>query len=423
VLIDLGEDWERPAEPEGPQWTRGLRPIAALIALVPALALTSAAPKAVPLLTVPASIELGTSEELIEFSGKEIIVRDGRVVTVYERDGRRRWHANLSSINDVFFRVDVDRGRVLAMAQRMQLPRTVAFDLATGRRVWEFDGWADTFDDLIFVTSLEGDDFAVYDADSLQERWSARGLASHTVDYDARTLVGIDKDGNIAEYALGSGKVVRSGHIELPRGVEEFGIGVTEDLVTMFYHGASGNNEGEMLTFDRRTFAPRPGAEPRFNNTMSFECGPVLCQTGIDNGQVIVIDRGSGQILWEARYGAGLMSTPAGLFAFPQFDSSNAMPIELLEPRTGRRLATLEGWQPIPVEGRQRAAPVVMRQVHATGAEGRTFIGGFDSSGFRVLGSVRHVIYHCRYADWALACVTADRRLLVIEINSEHWQT
>ena len=422
MLIDLGEQWDSPVEPEGPQWAKGWRPVAALVALVPALALTAASPRPAPLLTIRASIELGSSEELIEFSGRETIVRDGRVVTVYERDGRQRWQASLTSVNDVFFRVDVDRGRVLAMAQRMQVPRTVAFDLATGKRVWEFDGWADTLDDLIFVTSLEGDDFAVYDATSLDQRWSARGLAAHTIDSDARTLVGIDKRGDVTEYALATGAVVRAGHIEVPFGVENFGVGLTDDLITMFYHGVS-DNESQMLAFDRRTFAPRPAAEPRFTGSTRFECGSVVCEAGPDHGQVVVIDPLTGRMLWQPRYGAGLMSTPAGLFAFPQFDSSNSMPIELLDPRSGKKLASLEGWQPIPVEGRFRAAPVVMRQKHVAGTDGQTFIAGFDRFGLRVLGSVRHVIYHCRYADWALACVTADRRLLVIEINSEHWQT
>jgi hypothetical protein len=96
--------------------------------------------------------------------------------------------------------------------------------------------------------------------------------------------------------------------------------------------------------------------------------------------------------------------------------------MELLEPRTGKVLASLEGWQPIPVDGPSLAAPVVLRYVHTMGAEGQTYIGGFDRKGLHVLGSVPHVVYHCRYADWALACVTGERRLLVIEINSEHWQ-
>jgi hypothetical protein len=136
-----------------------------------------------------------------------------------------------------------------------------------------------------------------------------------------------------------------------------------------------------------------------------------------------VLDPVTGAMLWQPKYGAGLMSTPAGLFAFPQFDTATGSPIELLEPRTGKKIATLEGWQPIPVEGHFRAAPVVMRHKHMTGSQGQTFIAGFDRSGLRVLGSVGHIIYHCRYADWALACVASDRRLLIIEINSEHWQT
>lgn len=426
MLIDLGEEWDLPADrvdPEGPRWTRGLRPLAAIIALVPALALSAASPRPGPALTLHADIALGPSEELIEFSGKEIVVRDGRVVTVYERDGRQRWHASLSSVNDVFFRVDVDRGRVLAMAQRMQVPRTVAFDLTTGRRVWEFDGWADTLEDLIFVTSLEGEDFAVYDATSLDERWSARELAAHTIDTDSRTLIGMDKDGNIAEYELASGTVIHSGHIELPRDVPNYGLGVTDDLVTIFYHG-TGDEGAKMLNFDRRTFAPRPGAELRFVEPVHFDCGPVVCEMGSENegGHVAILDPASGSMLWEANYGSGLMSTPAGLLAFPQLDVGGTSPMELLDPRTGKRLASLEGWQPIPVEGPNRAAPVVLRYVHTTGADGQTFIAGFDRNGLRLLGSVMHVIYHCRYADWALACVTGDRRLLVIEINSGHWQ-
>ncbi|HZM82158.1 MAG TPA: PQQ-binding-like beta-propeller repeat protein [Candidatus Limnocylindrales bacterium] len=424
MLIDLGEEWDVPAEPsdsDGPRWTRGLRPLAALIALVPALVLSAASPKQAPMLTLRADIALGPSEELIEFSGTDIVVRDGRVVTVYERDGRERWHATLSSVNDVFFRVDVERGRVLAMAQRMQVPRTVAFDLATGKRVWEFDGWADTLDDLIFVTSLEGEDFAVYDAKSLEELWSARGLSAHMIDGGSRTLVGIDKTGTITEYGLAAGNVVRSGHIELPNGDPNYGLFIADDLITVFYHGGGVDN-AKMLTFDRRTFAPRPEAEPQFAPPMRYDCGPVVCETGADGGQVVILDPANGSLLWQARYGSSLMSTPAGLFAFPQSDASSSTPMELLDPRTGQRLALLEGWQPIPVEGRSRAAPVVLRPVHTTGSQGQTFIGGFDRGGLRVLGSVQQIIYHCRYADWALACVTGDRRLFVIEINSEHWQ-
>ena len=420
MLIDLGEDWERPAEPEVSQWTRGLRPLAALIALIPALALTSAAPAPSPALTVSANLELGPSEELIEFSSREIIVRDGRMVTVFDRDGRERWHSTLSSINDVFFRVDVDRGRVLAMAQRMQVPRTVAFDLANGRRVWEFDGWADTIDDLILVTSLEGEDFAVYSATSLDELWSARDLAAHSIDGDARTLLAVHKDGTITEYALATGAMVRSGHVDLPPAVN-YGVGFSDQVVSIFYADAT-DHEPRMVVFDRKTFDPLPGVEPRFSHAFRFECGDVVCEAGDDNGQVNVLDPVTGTILWQARYGAGLMATPAGLFAFPQFDSSNSPLMELLDPRTGRRLASLEGWQPIPVEGRNRAAPVVLRHAHATGSQGRTFIGGFDHGGLRVLGQVPYIIFHCQYADWALACVTGDRRLLVIEINSEHWQ-
>lgn len=421
MLIDLGEEWDSPVEPESPRWAWGWRPVAALVALIPALVLSGAGQRPEPLITLRASIELGPSEELIEFSGSEIIVRDGRVVTVYERDGHVRWRASLTSINDVFFRVDVDRGRVLAMAQRMQVPRTVAFDLATGRRVWEFDGWADTLDDLIFVTSLEGDVFAVYDAASLDQLWSVRELAAYAIDTDARTLIRLGKSGDITEHALATGAVVRSGHVDLPAGVENFGMGFTNDSITVVHHDV-GADESEVLVFDRRTFEPRPGAEPRFSDPMRFDCGAVVCETDPD-GRLVVLDPVTGEKLWRPRVGAGLMSTPAGLFAFPQYDSSAAMPIELLEPRTGRRIATLEGWQPIPVEGHFRAAPVVMRQKHTAGSEGQTFIAGFDRSGLRVLGSVGHIIYHCRYADWALACVSDDRRLLVIEINSGHWQT
>jgi outer membrane protein assembly factor BamB len=418
VLIDLGEDWDRPAEPESPQWTRGLRPLAVLGALLPALVLTSAAPAPAPLLTMRANLELGPSEELIEFSPHEIIVRDGRVVTVYERDGRKRWHATLSSVNDVHIRVDGDHGRVLAMVHRMQLPRTVALDLTTGKRVWEFDGWAEMIDDLVVVNSSEGEDLAVYQAGSLDELWSASGLAAHTVDSDTRTVLALHKDGTITEYALATGTVLRTGHLDLPPAVH-YGVGFWGGVLAVFYASAT-DHASTMLAFDRSTFAPLPGVEPRFSDPVRFECGDVVCETGHDGGQINVVDPATGGILWQARYGASLMATPAGLFAFAQFESSNTPLSELLEPRTGRRLASLAGWQPIPVDGRHRAAPVVLR--HTTGTQGRTFIGGFDRGGLRVLGQVPHIIFHCQYADWALACVTGDRRLLVIEINSEHWQ-
>jgi hypothetical protein len=217
------------------------------------------------------------------------------------------------------------------------------------------------------VTSLEGDDFAVYDADSLDQLWGARGLASHTIDINTRTLIGVDEHGDVTEYELATGAVVRSGHIVLPSGVAEFGMTATDDLIAVYLH--SGDWDSEILAFDRRTFAPRPGAEPQFPEATRFECGSVVCETGSDHGQVVVLDPLTGQVLWQPKYGAGLMSTPAGLFAFPQLDSSNPMPIELLDPRTGRKLASLEGWQPIPVEGRFRAAPVVMRQKHVAGRD------------------------------------------------------
>lgn len=415
MLIDLGEEWESPVEPEAPHWTSGWRSLAVLAALVPALVLTSAAPRPAPALVVRANLELGTSEELIEFSGNEIIVRDGRVVTVYEPDGRKRWHASLSSVNEVFFRVDVDRGRVLAMAQRMQVPRTVAFDLASGARVWEFEGWADMLDDLIFVTSIEGGDFAVYDARTLEERWSVRELAAHSIDTDSRTLVALEKDGRIGEYRLATGELVRAGRIDVQPALN-YGLNAWDDLITIFYEGAT-DSEPRMLSFDRRTYAPRPGELPQFGRTERQDCGPVVCEMAFDGGQVSVVDSASGKLLWRARSGASLMGTPAGLFAFPQFEAAQSPP-ELLEPRTGRRLASLEGWQPIMLQNRVNAAPLVLRQVHTTGTEGQTFIGGFDRRGLRVLGSVPHIIYTCQYADWVLACVTGDRRLLVIEIDS-----
>jgi len=327
----------------------------------------------------------------------------------------------LTNVQDVFFQVDVDRGRVLAMAQRRQVPRTVAFDLANGARVWEFEGWAEVLDDLIIVDSPDGGKETVYDAHTLAERWSVSGMVAHFVDPDARSLVAMDKEGRIAEYELATGAVIRSARVDLPRALN-YGLGVMGDSIVIFYENVAAD-EAKMLILDRRSLQPRASTSDINSHTERYDCGPVLCEVGFDAGQVSVLDKAGGEKLWETRHGTGVMATPAGMFAYPLFEGNSSPPLELLEPRTGRRIASLEGWQPIVRRDRfNRAAPVVLRQVHTTGSEGQTFIAGFDRLGLRVLGSLPYVIYNCLYVDWVLACVTGDRHLLVVEINSGRWQ-
>lgn len=404
---------------------RGWRPRAAAVALLPALILTAAQAPAGPALIVHATLDLGNSQELIAFSGKELIVRDGRSVTVYEPDGRRRWNTTLTNVEDAFFRIDLERGQVLAMAQRRQVPRTFAFDLATGQRLWEFEGWAEAVDEVIVLSSAQDETQTIIDARTLTERWRVSDTVSRFVDRDAHSLLAIDEAGRLVEYELSSGAVIRTRQLDLPRS-RDYGMGAFGNGITIFYQTPSGA-EPSMLMLDREHLTPLPPGTERPSQKRRFPCGPVVCESAFDDGQVITIDPRSGLELWRSRPGAGITPTPSGLFSYPLYEATNTSePLALLEPRSGRRITTMQGWHAIPVVHPDmpfhQAAPVMLRQVHTTGALGKTFIAGFDASGPRILGSVPHIIFQCQFVEWVLACMTGDRKVIVVEINSGAWR-
>ncbi|HZM75860.1 MAG TPA: PQQ-binding-like beta-propeller repeat protein [Candidatus Limnocylindrales bacterium] len=418
MIIDLGDEWEVPvAEPDRPRWTAGLRPIAALIILVPVLVLGPADTAARAALTVRADRALA-SEDLFEFTGKEILMRSGRTVTVYEPDGRERWHVALSGGQDVYLQLDAARGRVQAMSNPMLMPRTVSLDLATGATVWQFNGFASVVDDLIFVSRPVEGGFAVYDATTLAQKWAVQGVAAQALDVAEHSVLSLAKDGAITEYRLATGDVIRSGRVDLPHDGLDLGIvGATETII--IWVGRIDDAQPRTFGFDRVTYAPRQPESPRRNSgPLRYDCGEVLCETLAFADQVAILDRETGQTLWRARPASGVIPTPAGLYAFPAFDSAG-QPMELLDPRTGRRLASLQGWQPIvlDMDGYTGAAPVVLRPAVTTGGKGKTLVAGFDRTGLRVLGSISDLVYTCRYVNWMLACMSGDRHLIVVEIN------
>jgi hypothetical protein len=417
VLIDLGDEWEVPlAEPDRPRWTVGLRPIAGLIILVPVLVLGPADTAPRPALTVRADRAL-TSEDLAEFTGKEILMRSGRTVTVYETDGRKRWHIAFSG-QDVYLQLDAARGRVQAMSNPMVMPRTVSLDLATGATVWEFNGFASVVDDLIFVSRPAESRFAVYDGTTLAQKWAVQGVAAQSLDVAERSVLTLAKDGALTEYRLATGEVIRSGRVDLPHDGLDLGIVAGTKTITIWV-GRVDDSQPRTFGFDRMTYAPRQPESPRRDSgPLRYDCGEVLCETTAFSDQLSILDRTTGQTLWRARPASGVIPTPAGLYAFPAFDSAG-QPMELLEPRTGRRLASLQGWQPIvlDMDGHIGAAPVVLRPALTTGGKGKTFVAGFDRTGLRVLGSISDLVYACRYVNWMLACMSGNRHLIVVEIN------
>jgi hypothetical protein len=244
---------------------------------------------------------------------------------------------------------------------------------------------------------------------------------SRIVDRRTRSVLGLTKDGTLTEYDLDTGVVIRSGKLNLPPALN-YGIGVTDERILIYYAGSE-MIEPKTVTLDREAFTPRPFERFAEPSKGRYDCGPVVCEWGFDGPSVSVLDRSTGRKLWETRRGAGLIATPAGLFAYPVFEATSAGPPELLDPITGRVIASLNGWQHVDVTDDQynRTAPVLLRQVHKTGAQGRTFIGGFDRTGLRVLGSLPYIIYSCRYSEWKLACVSGDRHLLVIEVQYGRW--
>lgn len=420
ALIDLGELAPATAEPAAGPRPKGVRSLRtwsrwpALLAWLPAVLLTAAAPPIEAPFVGLADTAYEGWHYIAAFSGDAVVLSDRRSVTVYRHDGRVGWRSPVPQDSGISVHGESLIVRVFGSA-----PRTEAYELASGRRLWSLAGSAEPFGDVVVADVPAEQELAAYDLSGQTLRWRATGVIAHALDHAGGGILVLDREGGFTERDPRTGAVIRAAQVSVPR--SHINMVLPEAQAITLYHRGIDVPNGRHTVVDRHDFTVTGGGPgPVMQAPIGYGCGQVRCEVDPVRRRSRVLDAGTGQQLWQAEGWYGLMGTAAGILGYPLFnDARSRGPVWLAAARTGERLSTIEAWYPIREDEEVRVvkAPVLLSFVHTDSVNGRTLLAGFDSGGMKVLGSVPHVMSQCKYEGGRLACLTGDHRLLVLEVH------
>ncbi|MEO3748457.1 hypothetical protein [Plantactinospora sp. B5E13] len=143
-------------------------------------------------------------------------------------------------------------------------------------------------------------------------------------------------------------------------------------------------------------------------------CGPMLCRPGFTS--VEVLDPATGEQRWQLPERARFL--PGGPFLVQRDDNEHLL--RSLDPRTGRTVAQLTGWQVLDLNqwldalGRG-TAPLLLSP---TPGRDETRVGVFGRNGTAIpLAAVPHSLPHCETTAAVVACRTRDHQLRVWRVG------
>ncbi|MFC7244935.1 PQQ-binding-like beta-propeller repeat protein [Catellatospora aurea] len=424
---------------------RGLRPLAAVIALLLTGALGAAAPMT-PMFTQLADVALGDVDGPVtggvDVAGDLLLVRNSKAVSAYDMNsGALRWRLPASAGRGRDIQVAAQVPDVLVINEDFADGSTssAAVDVHTGavrwstrQYVWVIGEYALDSPPIMMSAEPGGElsapaptEMIVRDLSTGRVRWVLQGTPYAAVDEGALEAWSVSERGEFTVRDLRDGRVLRTGTAAFPPGRPVLATVYGGMLVLSAILPTGQHMEAR---YDTRTLR---GIDVSASLTR-FACGDYLCEVADDGGTsspLAVLDRDTLTVRYRLAPHLHLLPSAQGAITV-RTDSAlqlGATADRLIDLADGRTLLDLEGWRVQLSSDRSRDALLLrstasgiqlsasddgtVRRQDTRTELGRYQVARIEDGQVRLLGTLPPRLNRCFHTRQRIACVYDGDRL------------